>query len=159
VAVEAGVVEARGELAHGELLGRWARRRREELDLTQEQVAERMGGGITGNWVTRLETGRVRNLIPQPTLGRLAAALETGPVDLLLAAGVLPPERFAETATVGPNVARLRELVEGLSDECARELVPVMRALIRLVERPEPGASLDAVGRRVSLDAFPRRSA
>ena len=157
--VEAGVVETRGEVAHGELLGRWARCRREELELTQEQVADRMGGGITGNWVTRLETGRVRNLVPQPTLGRLAAALETDPVEMLVATAVLPPEGFTESAVVTPNVARLCELVESLSDECARELVPVMRALIRLVERSELDASLDAVGRRPSLEPLPRRSA
>ena len=115
--------------------------------------------GITYNWVTRLRTSRVWNLVPQPTLGRLAHALETDAVDLLYAAGRLLPDRLLETAVAAPNVAQLEELRAELSDEHARNLLPVVQALVRLIDALEPDVTPDSAGGHRALDQFSRRTA
>ena len=64
---------------HGVLLGIWARYRREELDLQQNDVSDRMtadlGIDIDPNWITQLETKRKRRMVPQPYFGALCRAL------------------------------------------------------------------------------------
>jgi transcriptional regulator with XRE-family HTH domain len=59
------------------------RRRRNELDLTQQQVADR--AGMTGGkaQVSDIETGRSGG-VTLDTLARLAAALDCEPADLLI---------------------------------------------------------------------------
>jgi transcriptional regulator with XRE-family HTH domain len=74
---------------HGQLLGTAIRHRREALGLTQEQLAEAVGGDVDGNYVTHLETGRRVRLPEQPILGQFARALKVREVDLLIDAGVI----------------------------------------------------------------------
>jgi transcriptional regulator with XRE-family HTH domain len=64
-------------------LGKFIRRRRMELGLTQEQLAERVGNGVRQAEISRLEHDRV--VLPRrPRLEQLAEALDT-PIGVLLA--------------------------------------------------------------------------
>ena len=80
-----GYQEARGRLAPYEQLARIVIRRRMDLGLTQEELAERMGTSHSA--ISRVESGRHRASVA--TLERLAQALgvrfvigfETGPVE------------------------------------------------------------------------------
>jgi len=64
-------------------LGQVIRSRRQELGLTQEQLAERIGGGVRQAEVSRLESDRV--VLPRrQRLERIAAALQI-PLGTLLA--------------------------------------------------------------------------
>jgi ribosome-binding protein aMBF1 (putative translation factor) len=67
-----GYREARVRLAPYEQLARIVIRRRMELDLTQEQLAERMGTSHSA--ISRIESGQHSTSVQ--TLQRLAAALE-----------------------------------------------------------------------------------
>ncbi len=67
-----GYREARQQLAPYEQLARIVIRRRLELDLTQEQLAERMGTSHSA--ISRIESGQHGTSVR--TLQRLAAALE-----------------------------------------------------------------------------------
>ena len=69
-------------------LGKWARIRREGLGITQADVAERMGPDVETNYVTKVETGRIKRP-PAEMRRRLASALGVSHVDLLVAAGEL----------------------------------------------------------------------
>jgi ribosome-binding protein aMBF1 (putative translation factor) len=68
----AGYQEARERLAPYEQLARIVIRRRLELGLTQEQLAERMGTSYSA--ISRIESGQHSTSVQ--TLQRLAAALE-----------------------------------------------------------------------------------
>ena len=61
-------------------------RARRELRLTQEELAERIGGGMRQSNVSRLERGRVA-LPRRERLERIAAALELRLGDLLARSG------------------------------------------------------------------------
>jgi transcriptional regulator with XRE-family HTH domain len=118
-------------------LGRTIRTRRIELGLTQEQLAERIGGGVRQAEVSRLEADRV-TLPRRERLERIAAAL-TLPVGELLARSswtgaekLDPSPRFAAPAsapvppasdpapepvvrthaTAAPHIQRLHEVLE-----------------------------------------------
>lgn len=72
-------------------LGTFIRERRRELGLTQEQLADRVGGRTRQSEISRLE----RNLIMLPRrerLAALAAALEITPGDLLVRSGWIAPD-------------------------------------------------------------------
>ena len=72
---------------------------------------------------------------------------------------MLPPVRLLETAVAAPNVAQLQELAGELSDEHARNLLPVVRTLIRLIDALEPDATPDSAGGHIALDRFSRWTA
>lgn len=87
-----GYREARERLAPYEEIARIVIRRRMELDLTQEQLAERMG--TTHSAISRIEGGRHRTSVQM--LRRLAPALEM---------------RFVMGFEHGPAEKPVRELV------------------------------------------------
>lgn len=95
----------------GTQLGLWVRNRRKELDLTQEQVAERMGVDIPNNWVTQLETGRRKGLPETDQLIALSEALRVTMTELLQGAGVVPIDIDATQAGADPEVERIVALV------------------------------------------------
>lgn len=70
----------------GQSLGRVIRARREELGLTQEELAERIGGSVRQAEVSRLERGRVATP-RRARLGAIAAALGLTEADLLVRSG------------------------------------------------------------------------
>jgi transcriptional regulator with XRE-family HTH domain len=67
-------------------LGALIRQRRQDLGLTQEQLAERIGGGLIQAEISRLEGDRVR-LPRRHRLDQLAAALDVPVGDLLARTG------------------------------------------------------------------------
>jgi transcriptional regulator with XRE-family HTH domain len=67
-------------------LGTFIRERRQDLGLTQEQLAERVGEGVRQSEISRLEAGGV--MLPRrDRLVALAAALEVSVGDMLLKTG------------------------------------------------------------------------
>lgn len=76
-------------------LGDYIRIRRQELGLTQEQLAERVGDGVRQAEISRLESGRV--FFPRrERLIALAAALDTSMGDLLLKSGWIEERHLHE---------------------------------------------------------------
>lgn len=86
--------------AHGEpfeSLGEVIRRRRCELGLTQEALAERIGGGMRQSDVSKVERGEV-TLPRRRRLEQIAAALETSLGTMMTEAGWLEdPDPGPET--------------------------------------------------------------
>jgi transcriptional regulator with XRE-family HTH domain len=68
------------------VFGDFIRERRLHLNLTQEQLAERMGGAYTQSEISRLERGHI-GLPRLSTIIRLAAAMEVSVGDVLIAGG------------------------------------------------------------------------
>jgi transcriptional regulator with XRE-family HTH domain len=99
------------------LIGARARERRDELGLSQGEVARRMPGSTQGADVSRWERGKHR---PQPdALDHLAAALETTVADLI--AGPLS-ERPEKGPTPDPFASlSLDEVEEQEADDAMRE--------------------------------------
>jgi transcriptional regulator with XRE-family HTH domain len=64
-------------------LGQAVRRRRQELGLTQEELAERIGGNMRQSDISRLERGRI-DLPRRQRLEAIATALDVTPGYLLL---------------------------------------------------------------------------
>jgi transcriptional regulator with XRE-family HTH domain len=67
-------------------MGAYIRERRQRLGLSQEELAERVGGAYSQSDISRLERGHI-GLPRLGTIVRLAASLEVSVGDLLIAAG------------------------------------------------------------------------
>lgn len=137
---EAIVDEERNETLHGLLVGQYTKRRRDELGITQEELAERMGNNVTTNWITQLETGRKRKMLPQPYFGWLAEALAISEDDLLRVAGMLKggddaPSPYMSPVSNQPSRNRLRDLVNAMSEDEAADTVLILRAMTRMRSR------------------------
>jgi len=75
-------------------LGNFVRERRQDLNLSQEQLAERVGGNYGQSDVSRIERGQIE--LPRlGTMVSLAAALEVSIADLLVASGWFDHRHFA----------------------------------------------------------------
>ena len=99
------------------------RLRREELGLSQEQLAQRMGYRSKSS-ITKLEKGV--NDIPQAKLEELAAALETTPAYLLGLDVLCPPPGF--------------------------EPLPIMRKELTIVGAKGPFPNLNSDGSSMAMD-------
>ena len=76
-------------------LGNYIRERRQDLDLTQEELAARIGETVTQAEVSRLERGAIA-LPRRARLEALAVALEVTLGSLLMQTGWLTPEEQAQ---------------------------------------------------------------
>ena len=85
-------------------LGRTIRDRRQELGLTQEELADRIGAGVTQSEVSRLERGKIR-LPRRERFERLAGALGLPPGELLARSGWAGAERVLHPAPPEPPVS------------------------------------------------------
>lgn len=75
-------------------LGNFVRERRQDLNLSQQQLAERVGGNYGQSDVSRIERGQIE--LPRlATMVSLAAALEISIADLLIASGWFDHKHFA----------------------------------------------------------------
>jgi transcriptional regulator with XRE-family HTH domain len=104
-------------------LGAYVARRREQLGLTQQELAERVG--VRRDTIAQIET---RTKLPGADVRRrLAAALGVRHVDLLIAAGELSPEEIAGTPgrwpTDDPIRQRAYELIEQMPEDILSEIV------------------------------------
>jgi len=80
-------------------LGKFVQRRRQELGLTQEQLAERIGEGIRQADVSRLENDHI--VLPRrERLERLAEALDVPLGELLVRSGWAEADRALEAQPV-----------------------------------------------------------
>lgn len=102
-------------LPMSEGLAGFVARRRSELGLTQEGLAER--AGVSRDIVAGIESGKSKRPEPE-NRRRIAAALGLRHVDLLVATGDLLPDEIADTAPRwprdDPDRVRLWELIEAL---------------------------------------------
>ena len=74
-------------------IGHFVRERRQDLGLSQEQVAERMGGSYGQSDISRIERGHIE--LPRVgTLIRLGSALDVPVGDLLIASGWFEDAHF-----------------------------------------------------------------
>jgi transcriptional regulator with XRE-family HTH domain len=90
-------------------LGAFIRQRRQQLGLTQHQLALRTGQRTTQMHISRLESGRV-TLPRWPRLRALAEALGVTPGALLLEAGVVATDDLQGTAGEPASPALGREI-------------------------------------------------
>jgi len=125
-------------------LGTFIRERRMDLGLTQEQLAERVGGGVRQSEISRLEHDGIA--LPRRTrLEEIAAALEVSIGDLLVTTGWMDEENRSSLspdpdAIVDSNpdepetisVESLEAAMESLS--AAQELVAQTAAMLDTAE-------------------------
>ena len=93
-------------------LGTYIRERRQDLGLTQEQLAERMGEPIRQSDVSRLEAGRI-TLPRRLRMEQLASALDVSLGDLLLHSGWAGGDLAMDeppSAPEGPHDALMEQL-------------------------------------------------
>ena len=102
-------------------LGDFIRERRQDLGLTQEELAERLGGSVRQSDVSRLESNRVA-MPRRERLLQIAHALEVSLGELLVSSGWLTFEESQRLDEVPDAVSedwlldlqRIREKVEAL---------------------------------------------
>lgn len=95
-------------------LGKLIRGRREELGLTQDQVAPRVG--ISKPYLSNIETGRVRNPPTDGVLEKLEQVLEFPEGALMKMAHIVrtPPDVRQEHETLSAEVEKLRGVLKQL---------------------------------------------
>jgi transcriptional regulator with XRE-family HTH domain len=81
------------------MLGEYIRERRHQLGLSQEQLAERVGGTYSQGDISRLERGHIE-LPHLETLIKLASVLEVPVGNLLIAGGWFDDGHFAAMPTL-----------------------------------------------------------
>lgn len=126
------------EVMHGELLGVWAKRRREAAGYRQEDVADRMadaGVEVDSNWVAQLETGRKKRAVQQPFFGALVSALGATEEEALRAIGLLAsapdtPRRVLSYAPDDPR-GEVVDMLRGVSDDDLSAIKTVVDLALR----------------------------
>jgi transcriptional regulator with XRE-family HTH domain len=113
-------------------LGTFIRERRQELGLSQEQLAERIGDTVRQAEVSRLENNRIA-MPRRQRMERLAAALEVSLGELLVRTGWM-------------------EMAEGAEFD-ALEAAAVLEAPEAIAQLPDPDAAAELESVRVALDA------
>jgi transcriptional regulator with XRE-family HTH domain len=143
-----GYEDEKGEVLHGEFVGKFCKRRREELGITQDELAARMENNVSTNWVTQLETGRKRKMIPQPFLGWLAEGLAVSERELLEIARVLPPTGDEESEQDSNRVTRpsgshaaILAMISRYDEAQAADTLTILRAMERIKARDTASAA------------------
>lgn len=114
-------------------LGRFVKRRRIELGLTQEDLAERMGEGVRQADISRLENDRV-TLPRRDRLERLAEALDV-PLGVLLARSGWTGADEGMAATL--IAASSATADAGVSSEQVPEMIEILNQVKALVGQVE----------------------
>lgn len=84
-------------------LGNYVRERRQDLNLSQEQLAARVGGNCCQSDISRIERGHVE--LPRfPTMVSLASALEVSVGNLLISSGWFQDGHFPQAPAPGVPV-------------------------------------------------------
>ena len=123
-------------------LGRFIQRRRIELGLTQEQLAEIIGGGVRQSEISRLEHDRVA-LPRRQRLEQIANALDVSLGELLARSGWAGADsEFAADAS-----APVVEFADGVSSTRPDSIAPVAVAI------PDVAALASAINRAEQLIA------
>jgi transcriptional regulator with XRE-family HTH domain len=83
-------------------IGSFVRERRQDLGLTQEQLAERVGGSYGQSDISRIERGHIE--LPRiGTLVKLAESLEVPVGDLLIASGWFEDAHFVTDSSAATS--------------------------------------------------------
>jgi transcriptional regulator with XRE-family HTH domain len=86
-------------------LGTFIRERRQDMGLTQEELAERVGDGVRQAEISRLEHNQIS--MPRRTrLEQLAAALDVSLGELLIRTGWLNEDQRADVPENGQGISR-----------------------------------------------------
>lgn len=101
----------------------WVKRKREEAELTQEQLAQRSGCGKA--YISKFETNGSHPTLE--LLAKLARALGVPITEPLMALGYLKPE----TATTEPRVLRLLHYYRSLPEREQRLAEEIVKTLWR----------------------------
>jgi transcriptional regulator with XRE-family HTH domain len=125
------------------LVGRQVRARREELALTQDELARRAGMGWTRTVVAKIERGE-RDALTLDEVLILSLALEVAPCSLV--------DTGAELVAVGPITVPARLLVAALRGEPLWAGVAGSRALVRTVIETEHGEADRKAAARLGID-------
>jgi transcriptional regulator with XRE-family HTH domain len=103
----------------GSTLGNFVRERRQDLGLTQNQLAERVGYTVRQAEISRLERGRIA-LPHRDRLNHLAGALDVPISTLLIASGWFEPDPSQPAASVPVDrPSNPRSIIAELQDELA----------------------------------------
>lgn len=128
---------------HGVELGRWVRQRRENLGMSQAEVAERMSIDmeVDQNWVTQLENGRRKGMLDFEVIAAIAAALRVSVTDVLRGAGYYPTdaEQPPEIAPGSHAIHALVDLIDWTRNPANRSNVEGLLRSIREDQRPSSG--------------------
>lgn len=123
-------IDCMSTLSQREKFGRYIAARREELDMTQEELAEAMGR--SPGWVGTVERGGVER--PKtPTMEALAAALKVPLIDLYIESGQIP-------ASVRASAISALERIETMQTRAERKRAyralpePAQRAVLLLMQ-------------------------
>jgi transcriptional regulator with XRE-family HTH domain len=155
-------------MEQSQTLGDVIRERRIALNLTQEELAERIGDGVRQAEVSRLERGRV-SLPRRKRLERIAAALDIPLGELLARAGWAAADRSFRPQTVAstPPSAKPDSPAQTANDAAGRydgtvDIAQLRSALNRSIDIRERTAELlqqsAALRARWNEGAFTRRS-
>ena len=99
-------------------LGNYVRQRRQDLNLSQEQLAERISVNCCQSDISRIERGHVR--LPRlSTMASLAAALEISVGNLLIVTGWFDHEHLAAAPAPGVSADEeaVQEVLSGIDTE------------------------------------------
>jgi transcriptional regulator with XRE-family HTH domain len=127
------------ETGDGIQLGKWVRARRDALGMSQEDVWRRMEvENVAANWISKLETGRVRYLPDHELLHALSVALRVPVTEVLRGAGVLPVdvEAAQESAPGSATIHALVDMIDWTDNPANRQNVEGLLQLI--LERQKP---------------------
>jgi transcriptional regulator with XRE-family HTH domain len=108
-------------------LGRFIQRRRQELGMTQEELAERIGDGVRQSEISRLEHDHI-TLPRRERLEALAVALDVSIGALLVRSGwagadeefdptAPPPESLPSDGEPVPDVSEMLQQIKALVEE------------------------------------------
>jgi transcriptional regulator with XRE-family HTH domain len=114
-------------------LGNFIRERRQELGLTQEQLAERIGDTVRQAEVSRLENDRI-SLPRRDRLRAIANALEVSVGELLIRTGWMDEEADLDALEAAAGLGASDAVVEPPDPNAAAELVSVKAALAAALE-------------------------
>ena len=116
-------------------LGEFMQKRRKELGLTQQELADRLGWTDTGR-VSRAEQGHSFRTFPKPDdLRNLARVLETTPESMLAALGYLDEAEVARDRTPDQIFTMLADelrMTPDLNPEVREAGIDLLRHLKRL---------------------------
>ena len=131
-------------------MGAYIRERRQHLCLSQEELAERVGGAYGQCDISRLERGHI-GLPRLSTIVKLAAALEVSVGDLLIAAGWFDdgPLRSLPDTSGDPAAGRFKTVLVQIAAELDA---------IRKLERQAAARSRQLLDRIRTLKASPEQS-
>lgn len=115
------------------------KRRKAMGNITQADLAELMGPDAETNYVTQLETGRVK--IPQqPYLGMLASALGVSEIEILRQAGLIQePSRTGRSEEDDPVLTVVMSGAKRLTDKGKEMLADYVQSLQKFEGRPPRG--------------------